>query len=280
MSRRHLIDRRLEVLADIRGIMDSIKTLSFMETQRLAPVLPVQQQCLQRVRRMASDFAAEHTLPPLNGAAENPLLIVIGAERGLCGDFNKQLASELERLSGNGPPREFVCLGTRLGQKLEARPGLVATLPGASIAEDVPGVIRQLLERCAALQSERRWPTLALLYHVAGTDAITLDPLLSPFFEKGGTLPRGPLLLNLEPQVFLHSLLQQYLYTVLLHACYSSLLAENRKRMAHLESAVMHLDEECERLAHKRNRLYQEDIIAELEIILVADQSTGEFVRR
>ena len=43
---------------------------------------------------------------------------------------------------------------------------------------------------------------------------------------------------------------------------------------------MTHLDEEHDRLEHKRNRLYQEDIIAELEIILVADQSTGEFVRR
>ena len=280
MSHRHQIDRRLEVLTDIRGIMDSIKTLSQMEAQRLSPLLPVQQQCLQRVQRMASDFAGEHALPPQNGAAEDPLLIVIGAERGLCGDFNKQLADELERLCANGQPREFVCLGTRLCQKLEGRPGLLAQLPGASIADDVPGVIRQLLERCAALQSERRLPSLALLYHVAGSGGITLDPLLSPFFDLGGTAPRGPLLLNLEPQVFLHSLLQQYLYTVLLHACYSSLLAENRKRMAHLENAVTHLDEERERLAHKRNRLHQDDIIAELEIIMLANQSSGEFMRR
>lgn len=280
MSHRHQIDRRLEVLADIRGIMDSIKILAQMEAQRLTPLLPVQQQCLQRVQRMASDFAAEHTLPAQNGATEDPLLIVIGAERGLCGDFNKQLADELERLCAKGQPREFICLGTRLGQKLEGRSGLLAQLPGASIADDVPGVIRHLLERCAALQSERHLPSLALLYHAAGNGGITLDPVLSSFFDRGSTAPRGPLLLNLEPQVFLHGLLQQYLYTVLLHACYSSLLAENRKRMAHLENAVTHLDEERERLAHKRNRLYQEDIIAELEIIMLADQSSGEFVRR
>ncbi len=208
--------------------------------------------------------------------AEDPLLIVIGAERGLCGDFNKQLAEELERLSARQPRRaSSSASGRGWARNSKARPGLLAQLPGASIADDVPGVIRQLLERCAALQSERHLPSLALLYHVAGNERHHARSVAVAVFGSGRVAPRGPLLLNLEPQVFLHGLLQQYLHTVLLHACYSSLLAENRKRMAHLENAVTHLDEERERLAHKRNRLYQEDIIAELEIILVADQSSG-----
>ncbi|MFZ1295533.1 MAG: F0F1 ATP synthase subunit gamma, partial [Pseudomonadales bacterium] len=212
VSRRHVIDRRLQMLADIRGIMDSIKTLAHMETQRLAPVLPVQQLCVQRVRQMAADFASEHALPALNGRAENPLLIVIGAERGLCGDFNKQMQEALEHLPATAAPRAIVCLGTRLGQKLEGRPGLLAQLSGATIADDVPAVIRQLLERCAALQSEQHLPSLALLYHGAGDEGIRLDPLLSPFLEADRVAPRAPLLLNLEPQVFVHGLLQQYLH--------------------------------------------------------------------
>jgi F0F1-type ATP synthase gamma subunit len=119
-----------------------------MEAQRLTPTLPVQQQSLQKVQNMASDFAVEYGLPSLQNDANMPLLVVIGSERGLCGDFKKRL----------------------------------------------------------------------------------------------------------------------------MHACYSSLLAENRKRVAHLDNAVSHLDEQHERLLHRRNRLYQEDITAELAIIMLADQ--------
>lgn len=275
MSRRHLIDHQLALLDDVRSIMDSIKTLAHMENQRLTPTLPIQQQSLQHVQQMASVFAADHDLPPLHGDSEIPLLIVIGSERGLCGDFNKQLMQALDDLPAHDPPRPFITLGSRLGLKLEGRPGLLAQLPGASIAEDIPGVIRTLLEQCAELQNQRPDLSLALLYHDIRRADITLDPLLSPFFADSHNAAGQPVLLNLQPDAFLRELLQHYLYRVLIHACYSSLLAENRKRVAHLENAVNHLDEEHERLLHRRNRFYQEDIIAELEIIMLADPSMG-----
>lgn len=274
MSRRHLIDHQLALLDDIRSIMDSIKTLAHMEAQRLTPTLPVQQQSLQKVQNMASDFAVEYGLPALRNDAGVPLLVVIGSERGLCGDFNKRLMQALDDLPQTDPPRPFITLGSRLGSKLEGRPGLLGQLPGASIAEDVPGVIQALLDDCAELQSQRQDLSLALLYHDSQHADIRLDPLLSPFQVDNHRAPGAPVLLNLEPDAFLGNLLQHYLYRVLMHACHSSLLAENRKRVAHLDNAVNHLGEQHERLLHRRNRLYQEDITAELEIIMLADQST------
>ena len=272
MSRRHLIDHQLALLNDIRSIMDSIKTLAHMEAQRLTPTLPVQQQSLQKVQNMASDFAVEYGLPSLQNDANMPLLVVIGSERGLCGDFNKRLMQALDELPQTDPPRPFITLGSRLGSKLEDRPGLLGQLPGASIAEDVPGVIQALLDYCATLQSQHQDLSLALLYHDSQHADIRLDPLLSPFQVDNHQAPGAPILLNLQPDAFLGNLLRHYLYRVLMHACYSSLLAENRKRVAHLDNAVSHLDEQHERLLHRRNRLYQEDITAELAIIMLADQ--------
>ena len=271
MSRRHLVDRRLSLLDEIRGIVTSLKTLARMETQRLTPVLPVQQQGLEQVRQMARDFAHHQHSTLVH--TDMPLWVVIGSERGLCGDFNRQLQQKLDALRQQGQCRQFVCVGTRLGEILEDYPERLLTLPGASIGDEVPDIIRHLLEQCAELAQRDQAPTLALLYQDGVTETLLTEPLLSPFQEADGAPASQPLLLNLPPRVFLQQLLEQYLYRVLLYACYASLLAENEKRSIHLENAVSHLDDQHERLVRQRNRLHQEDIIAEIENILLAAEA-------
>jgi F-type H+-transporting ATPase subunit gamma len=54
-----------------------------------------------------------------------------------------------------------------------------------------------------------------------------------------------------------------------LQACLSeSLLSENRKRLLHLDKAVRHLNEKSEALHNSANRLRQEQIIEDIEVLL------------
>jgi F-type H+-transporting ATPase subunit gamma len=48
-------------------------------------------------------------------------------------------------------------------------------------------------------------------------------------------------------------------------------MAENRRRVSHLEGAVRHLDNETTKLTHLYNVLRQEEIIEEIEVILLND---------
>ena len=57
---------------------------------------------------------------------------------------------------------------------------------------------------------------------------------------------------------------------------YSSLMAENHHRVAHLEGAVRHLDSEATKLAHRCNTLRQEEIIEEIEVILLSALDISE----
>ena len=51
---------------------------------------------------------------------------------------------------------------------------------------------------------------------------------------------------------------------------YSSLMAENRQRHAHMENALNKLDEDRARLRLVYNALRQEDITEEIEVILLS----------
>ena len=54
---------------------------------------------------------------------------------------------------------------------------------------------------------------------------------------------------------------------------YTSLMAENQQRVAHLEGAVKHLDDESAELVRQCNTLRQAEIIEEIEVILLSADS-------
>ena len=71
------------------------------------------------------------------------------------------------------------------------------------------------------------------------------------------------------PAELLPALTGHYLYARLNEVLYSSLMAENRQRHAHMDSALKKLDEDSE---HQQayNAQRQEDITEEIEVILLS----------
>ena len=65
-------------------------------------------------------------------------------------------------------------------------------------------------------------------------------------------------------------LTEHYLFTLIHWLLYTSLVAENRQRVAHLDSAIRHLDNRSLQLTHLNNVLRQEEIIEEIEVILLS----------
>ena len=60
-----------------------------------------------------------------------------------------------------------------------------------------------------------------------------------------------------------------YLFAVLHEIFYISLMAENQRRLQHLEGAVKHLDDETVNLRRKSQIYRQEEITEEIEVILL-----------
>ena len=64
-------------------------------------------------------------------------------------------------------------------------------------------------------------------------------------------------------------LTDHYLFAVLHEIFYISLMAENQRRLQHLEGAVKHLDDETVNLRRKSQIYRQEEITEEIEVILL-----------
>jgi F-type H+-transporting ATPase subunit gamma len=278
MSHRRSLERHRHSLAEIRDIMNSMKTLAYMETRKLGRFLDAQRAVVESIEGVAADFLSFHpdTLP--EGNETIPVYFLIGTERGFCGDFNHALLNFLEsvlQVHPSGQPA-LVAIGRKLHTLLEGDARVAAWIDGASVVEEVPSVLNNLADELISLQGEHGTLDVFCIYH-GGEDGVMMQKLLPPFQDLSNAPPRlpHPPLLNLSPAAFLIELTDQYLFAVLHAMLYTSLMVENHQRVTHLEGAVRHLDDQSQELGRKCNALRQEEIIEEIEVILLSAASLG-----
>ena len=274
MSRRREVDSQRQMFDEIRDIMNSMKTLSYIETRKLMRFLDAQRGVVSTLERVGGDFLGFHPYPDSQPGAMAHLHLVVGTERGFCGDFNEsllqQLDSELQESRPDAP--SVIAVGGRLRSRLEPDPRVAMFLEGASVAEAVESVLSHIVSALARLQPRHGSLTLTVLYREADSDRVLSERLLPPFQAFRGTAPAfsHPPDLNLEPATFLSELTDHYLFASLNQVLYSSLLAENQIRLQHLDGAVSHLEESLAELARQSNVLRQEEITEEIEVIMLS----------
>lgn len=271
MSKRHEIERRLRSLGEIKDIMGAMKNLSLMEIRKLTRFLGAQHKVVASVQAAAADFVRFYPecMPPQPRAT--PVYLVIGSERGFCGDFNEVLLQTLERCRREASTADFllIAVGHRLSTRLAQHPRVIAHLDGPSVAEEVSTVLIRLMETLSRQAIQRESLSVTALYH--SEDGVTVQALL-PLPPLGHEAVRFafPPVLNLSPRNFFIELVDHYLYAALHDVFYTSLMAENRRRLQHMESAIQHLEKESVALALKRNSLRQEEITEDIEVIMLS----------
>lgn len=277
MTRRLDLERRRHGLAEIRNIMNSMRTLAFMETRKLERFLAAQHAVVASIETVAADLLAccPEILPVKQPTT--PVCVVLGSERGFCGDFNHTLqqamASTLQAEAPDCPL--LVVAGRKLYTLLEDDARVSERIDGAGVLEEVTPLLNRLVAVLAALQQARGPLTVFCLYH--GSDgAIAMQKLLPPFrhLQVEPAHYAHPPVLNLAPRDMLGELTEHYLFASLHAILYASLLGENRQRATHLQGAVQRLDEQAEGLARQANVLRQEEIIEEIEVILLGAMDT------
>jgi F-type H+-transporting ATPase subunit gamma len=279
MTRRRNLEHHRHSLEEIRDIMNSMKTLAYMETRKLTRFLDAQHAVVHSITEVAADFLSFHPdiMPEVKQTP--PVYLLIGTERGFCGDFNHALLKSLESTL-QAHPRDnlmLIAVGRKLYTLLEEDARLVASMEGPSVVEEVTAVLNQVVSELSTLQAEHGVLTVYCLYHNS-KGGILLRKLLPPFQDLLHKPPcfSHPPLLHQSPKEFLVELTDYYLFAALHEMLYTSLMEENQHRVAHLEGAVRHLDDTSAELARQCNALRQEEIIEEIEVILLSAASLGE----
>ncbi len=287
MSRSRNLQLHICQMEEIRTILNSMKNLAFIETHKLARFQIMQGQAVVNIEQTAMDFLDFYPLPVAKDKV-TPICILLGAERGFCGDFNESLINSIASEAYSG----IIAIGSRLRDRLVDYPlQVITSIEGANVAEEVPAILNRLIDAISSLPvyggdmsltvgagAAHVAPELQLtaVYHDNETGQI-VQRRIFPLFpgQQQRTLRYGnPPVLNLEPSVFLSDLIDHYLFAVLHEILYISLMAENQRRLQHLEGAVNHLDDETVILRRKSLIYRQEEITEEIEVILLNSEIT------
>lgn len=269
MSRYRLAENHLTQLRELQEIIASMKTLSQLELHKLANLSPSWHAMAEMLDTIAADFFHHHPQPH-DGESEG-LWLLIGSERGFCGEFNGALLQQVRQRfpQAKQKPQRVMAAGRKLWLRLEeALPGFVP-LEGASVSEELPRSLTNVVEGIRRQMVETGSSTLQVLYHDDRSGGIEHQRLLPPEPQGGEGEWRTPPLLQLPPLEFLGGFLQHYLYLALNELFVVSLLAENQFRVQHLEGAVRRLDERLNELGSRARALRQEEITEEIEMILL-----------
>lgn len=274
MTHRRELEQRRHTISEIRDIMNSMKTLAYLESRKLGRFLDAQRQVLAHIETVAVDFLGFYTktLPPMEDTT--PVFLLLGSERGFCGDFNESLLTRLEshvQEYSIDTPR-LVVTGNKLGNHLVGDPRVVSSIDGANVVEEAKKTLALIVNILSELQEKEGPVSLTVLYHDPDSENIVTTTVLPPFEQYRDITPCFPHapVLNLPPAAFLTELIDHYLFAALHEMMYLSLMAENIRRVRHLESAVQHLDDRSANLLQQCNALRQEEIIEEIEVILLS----------
>ena len=268
--RRHELDNHRRKLSEIRDILASMKALAAMESHKLGRFVEAQNNMSAHIAEIAADFLCFH--PGILPEAESLLdvILVVGSERGFCGNFNDRVIEELnQQFTVKQQQRaQLIMVGSKLHPLVAKNEDQNIYIQGADTAAEIVSVLDALAH---ALASYRQAASFYVLHHGDSPQQILTTKLLPPFSETPSE-PCGystPPLLNIPAMSFLLELIDHYLFNALQRILFLSLMAENQQRVQHLEHATRHLDDRREDLSRKINALRQEEIIEEIEVILL-----------
>jgi len=269
MSRRQQIQQRVHSLSEINSIMGAMKNLSLFETRKLTRILDHQQRLLTSIDKAVADFLHFYPQPVLRPTRE--LVLLIGSERGFCGNFNEEL---IEAMNGSNSESRFLIIGNRLASKLADDPRIEAVVDGPSVSEEVPPALFRLMEWLSRPDAVAGRALTALSHDAeGGVNVRRLLPMPPPPEVSGYA---DPPLLQLPDATFYKKLLEHYLFAALHQLFYSSLMAENRRRLMHMEGAIQQMERSIGEATLKYNALRQEEITEEIEIIMLSAEALLE----
>ncbi len=267
MTQSRILQRHIEQLKEIRNILHSLKNMAFMELHKLARLQQAQNRVVAHIEDVATDFLQSYPGMPELGDGSSAV-IVVGSERGFCGNFNETLIDKIPTLPS---PDTVIAIGNRLCNRLQDYPVQITAISGANGSEEIGQVMSNLTNAIGNLQQKKPLFRLDVLFHRDEHSSITRQTLLPPFTKdtQSNRKTKPEPMLNLDPAAFLFELVDHYLLSSLQAILYMSLATENNQRLQHLDNAVRHLDQQTAKL-YKITRIHrQEEITEEIEVILL-----------
>jgi len=269
MAGRRELERRLHALGDIGAILGVMKNLALMERGKLSRLLVAQREMVISLEATATDFLTFYPQPRPVAEAAFEVLLLVGSQRGFCGDFNDLILAAMQTVGSNKSRSRRIAVGAKLVGRLRAD----VYLDGPHAVEEIGHVIHEMMNALGTLLGRADGVCslqFTALHHDPDSGGVVVRPL-APF--NGQTVraeitPTFPPHLNISPAAFFAQLAEQHLLAAITEVFHRSLMAESLFRLNHIEGASRRMERRTTELRRKQTLARQEEIIEEIEAIL------------
>jgi F-type H+-transporting ATPase subunit gamma len=259
MSQRREVEARLALFDDLSGILGAMRSFALAELRKVSKREAAQQQVVQSLAIALSDLADSLPVQVQSDPAKD-IWLLLGSVRGFCGSFNEDVVHFWQSKAHEQGP--LILVGERLHQMVDERTAL-QRLRGADGGLDAPAAIDGILAAVAELHRRAEFGLIACLRDEQGARSERLWPL--PSAHNTGQSPP----LTFAPAATVAAgVAEHYLFHNLLALLLRSIRVENHMRLMQMETALRHLERGGEELQRQRNRLRQEEIVEEIELMV------------
>lgn len=263
MSQRREVEARLALYDDLSGILGAMRSFALTELRRIHKREIAQQQVVQSLLLALRDLNGAATDRTENESFTGSLWLVLGSVRGFCGSFNDDvLAVWRAEAEANSP---VILVGERLHDLVDEQPWQ-QRISGAEGGLDALPAIDRILAGVSVLRGagQQSLGIVACLRDEQGARSQRLWPL-----------PQAPATCNnnrpfsyLATDEVAAGVAEHYLFHNLLALLLRSIRVENHMRLIQMETALRYLENGGEELQRQRNRLRQEEIVEEIELMV------------
>ena len=281
-----VIRKRISSVRNTQQITKAMKMVSAAKLRRAQEAVVASRPYSEKLGELLANVATVlpgDAHPLLRRPPENPrtVLVVLTADRGLCGAYNSALLRQAEAYLREAAGREvaLVAVGRKGGDYFKRRPVTIAERRMQS--ETTPLVLaRALASSLSARFVAGEIDRVDLLYsrfRSALSQIPTVETILPVTVERAEDAP-APVeyLIEPDPATLLARLLPQSVEARIYHAVLEALASEHAARMTAMDSATSNASDMIFRLTLEMNRARQAAITKELmEIVGGAEALKG-----
>lgn len=281
------LTRRSETMQSIRGIVRTMKTMSAINAAPYEQAARAIDDWRDTLLDGLHAFIRHHgTLIPEDAAPDRAILVVMGSDHGLCGNYNEVIAELAARQVVAGQILRILCVGAQMEDALHGE----AMVPEATLLPpaNVDGLNRLADELVTRLEAMRAGDRVTLIHMQRAAHGRQLPVALPLFPLDGGlladlaarpwasrSLPR----FSLAAPDMLAALVRNLLFATLHRAAAEALMTENAARLARMQQAEQAVDDRLADLEAQTRSVRQEQITTELLDVIVGFEALTERAR-
>ena len=264
MSQRREVEGRLALFDELSGILGAMRSFALAELRKVGKREASQQQVVESLAVALQDLSGALPEAFYAGSAETcaDIWLLFGSVRGFCGSFNEDVRRFWQGAADEQAP--LILVGERLHGLFDGHES-ACCLDGAEGGLDAPAAIDRILAAVSELRPGDDYGLMACIRDEQGARSQRLWPLPRPADDGvSSALP-----LTYQPiAAVAGGVAEHYLFHSLLALMLRSIRVENHMRLMQMETALRHLERGGEDLQRQRNRLRQEEIVEEIELMV------------